>query len=143
MKFDAVGATYRTDFAIFAQILDAAGEVVRKASEPYRLAGSVSQMEHAKAGEILFYRQPTLPPGKYLVEAAVHDTLAMRGGVSHLTLTVPDDRNSLRRSDLILIRRSERVRSKDGLADNPLCVGDTLLYPNLGEPLRRSVDQMK
>jgi hypothetical protein len=44
-------------------------------------------------------------------------------------------------STLMLIQRAEKVPESERLADSPLYRGDTLLYPNIGTPLRRGVDR--
>jgi hypothetical protein len=87
---DTTGEQYRTDFTIVARIVDARGTTVRKSSQPYRLAGLVRQMEQAKRGQILFFRQPQLAPGAYTLEAAVHDALSGRTGVRRAGFVVPE-----------------------------------------------------
>ena len=134
--------TYRSDFSIVARIVDARGNVVRKSSQPYRLSGSADQIDRAKRGEVLFFRNPSLAPGRYTLEVAVHDALASRSGVHRATFAVPDaPRGSLQVSDLVLVGRAERVADAERKQDNPLYVGDVLVYPNLGEPIRRGRDK--
>jgi VWFA-related protein len=141
LRFDADPNTgkYRTDFAIVARIVNARGEVVRKGSQPYRLNGPAAQVDQAKRGEILFYRSPTLEPGTYTLEVAVHDALASRSGVRRSTFTVPEPKpGALQVSSLVLVRRAERVKPEERDKENPLYVGEVLIYPNLGEPIRKS-----
>ncbi len=141
LRFDTDGTTrkFRTDFTILARIVNARGEVVRKASQPYRLSGAVEQVERAKRGEILFFRKPTLEPGVYTLEIAVHDALASRSAVHRSSFAVPETKPaSLQISSLVLVGRAERVKPGEGDKDNPLYMGDVLLYPNLGEPIHKS-----
>jgi VWFA-related protein len=128
---------YRTDFTVLARILDANGRVVRKASQPYRLGGPVEQIEQARGGEILFFRNPTLPEGRYTVEVALHDALTSRAAVQRQPLLVPPA-GDLQVSSLLIVRRAERVKAEERQADNPLSLEDVLIYPSLGEPVRKS-----
>jgi VWFA-related protein len=133
---------FRTDFTILARIVNANGEVVRKASQPYRLTGTGGQLESVKRGEILFFRQPALEPGTYTLEAALHDALASLSAVHRSTFEVPaSEPGRLQVSSLLLVRRAERVKPDERDKDNPLYMGDVLLYPNLGEPLQKSRDK--
>jgi hypothetical protein len=61
MTFETTATGFRTDFTLLAQLRDAAGEVVRRGSQPYRLSGPLADRDRAAAGEVIFYRQPTLP----------------------------------------------------------------------------------
>jgi VWFA-related protein len=129
--------TYRADFSIVARIVDARGDIVRKSSQPYHLTGPVQQIDLARHGEILFFRQPALGPGTYSLEVAIHDTLATRSGVYRAPFVVPDTTpQSLQVSSLVLVQRAERVTPEQGQADNPLYAGDVLIYPHVEEPIR-------
>ena len=107
----------------------------------YVLTGTAAEVEAAKQGEILFYRQPELPPGVYTLEAIVYDALADRASARISTVTVPAAASRTPASALVLVRRTEVVPNDDRRPDLPLYYGDMLLYPNAGEPLRRGVDQ--
>ena len=127
---------FRTDFLLMARVKHASGEIVRKGSQPYRLTGPAADRDRTQKGEILFYRQPELPPGRYTVEGVVHDALASRAGVARLPLEVPAD-TGVRVSSLVIVSRTERLMSGELDAENPLQVGNRLIYPNLGQPLQR------
>src|SRR5206468_3996934 len=67
----------------------------------------------------------------------VHDALSDRASVRLATIEESQvDPGALRASDLVLVGSAERVAKAD--PGNPFLVGDMLLYPNLGEPLRKS-----
>jgi VWFA-related protein len=139
---DAAAQTWRTDFTLLARIKDAKGEVVRKASQPYRLSGPAAKLEASKRGDILFFRQPDLPPGSYTLESVVHDTLNQKAGTATAPFVVPEAKpGTLIASSLLIVRRSEKLPAGERGADNPLYFGDLLLYPNLGEPLKKSADK--
>jgi hypothetical protein len=128
---------YKADFTILARIVNVDGRVVRSASQAYRLTGPIADVERAKAGEILFFRQPTLAPGRYILEVALHDALAARAAVQRTPFVVVD-MSSMQVSTLVLVQRAERIKPEEQRKDNPLCVDDLLRYPNLGEPLQKS-----
>jgi VWFA-related protein len=135
---DPVKHIYRAEANVVTRIVDAQGRVVQKLSQPYRLAGPEQQMDDARRGNILFFRQPMLGPGTYTLEAALHDVFASKIGVRRTTFVVPNEPDGLQVSSLVLVRQSEKVPPQERVADNPLYVGDVLLYPHLGEPIRSS-----
>ena len=136
LTFTTTAEEFRTDFTMLARVKDEKGDVVRKASQPYRLTGKAADRERAQRGEILFYRQPTLPAGQYVVEGVVHDALGPRAGVVRMPLDVPAD-TGLRVSSLVIVSRTERLMSGELDAENALQVRERLIYPILGEPLQR------
>ena len=130
--------TYRTDFTLLARILDRHDQVVRQASQPYRLSGPAPMLDTARQGEVLFFRQPALGPGSYTLEVAVYDSLATRAGVHRSTFIVPETvAESLQVSSMVLVRRGERVPAAEHQKNNPLYVGEVLIYPNLVSPFGR------
>jgi hypothetical protein len=142
IQVDTVADAYITDFTILARIKSTDGEVVRKASQHYRLSGPASQAQTVRRGDILFFRQPDLPPGQYTLEYVVADALSKKAGASSVTVTIPKTKiGQLTVSSLVIVRRTERVPADQRDPGNPLSVGDLLLYPNLGEPLRKSTDK--
>ncbi len=136
LTFEPTSTGYRTDFTLLARVRDAHGEVVRKASRPYRLTGAAADRDRAQAGDVLFYRQPTLPPGTYTLDVVADDAIAKKGGVSHVAVTVPPSAAGPRVSDLVIVGRTEKLAPGELADDNVLAVGGMQLYPNLGEPLQ-------
>jgi VWFA-related protein len=133
---------YRSDFTVLVRIQDQQGQPVEKMSQRYELQGPVDQMEQARAGDVIFYRQAELPPGLYTLETIVYDALANKASVRVATVENRSvDPERLRLSSLMIVRRGERVTDADRDPGNPLYVGDTLLYPNLGAPLKAGVDK--
>jgi hypothetical protein len=53
----------------------------------------------------------------------------------------PVDADRLRLSSLVVVRRGEKVPEAERLQGNPLYIGETLVYPNLGDPLKRGIDK--
>jgi hypothetical protein len=128
-------ATYSAQTAVVVRIRDGDGHPVQTLSQQYLLTGDAKDLEAAKKGEILFYREAQLKVGIYTIESIVFDAAANRGSARVSTLTVPAYVPfGFTMSSLVLVSRAEDVA--DGAADaSPLKVGKTLLYPNLGEPI--------
>ncbi len=61
--------------------------------------------------------------------------------MSHVALTVPQPAAGPRVSDLVIVGRTEKLAPGELADDNVLAVSGMQLYPNLGEPLRKSVDR--
>jgi VWFA-related protein len=137
LTFEKTADGFRTDFTLLARVRDASGAVVRKGSQPYRMTGPPAGLEKARAGDVLFYRQPTLEPGQYTLDAVVHDALNGKAGVTRVAVTVPAVA-SFRASDLVIVDRTERLMSGELDPDNPLQVSERQIYPTLGQPLRRT-----
>jgi hypothetical protein len=127
--------TYSAQAAVVVRIRDAEGNQVQTLSQQYLLTGEAKDVEAAKKGEILFYREPDLAPGVYTVESIVYDAGTHHGSARTTTLTVPRvAATALGMSSLVLVSRSEELGAAAGSV-SPLAVGKTLLYPNLGEPI--------
>jgi hypothetical protein len=62
---DQARGTYTGQVAVIVRVKDQHGSVVQKMSQQYVLSGDAKDVEAAKKGEILFYRQPVLPPGYF------------------------------------------------------------------------------
>ncbi len=60
---DADKSTYSAQVAVVIRLKDSQGKDVQKLSQRYILSGDVKDMEAARRGTILFYREPLLAPG--------------------------------------------------------------------------------
>jgi VWFA-related protein len=140
---DAALGRFRSDVTVLARIRDEAGEIVRKASHPYRLDGPLAERDRAARGDIVFFRQPSLPPGRYTLEYAVTDALADQAGTGTVPFEIVEAAPSLLVvGDLVVAQRAEAVKPSDVETNHALLVGgDVLLYPNLGEPLAADTAQ--
>jgi hypothetical protein len=135
----ADGKTYTSDFAVLVRFLDQQSQVIRKVSQHYEVKGPVADIERAKQGEVIFYREPELPAGVYTMESIVYDAPSGKSSVRLSTVEVPrHEAGKLRMSSLVLVKRGEKVPEKDRRADNPLLVKDLILYPNLGDPVSKT-----
>jgi hypothetical protein len=139
------GLTYAGRVAIALRLSDGEGREVQRLTQEYVLSGAAADLEAARKGSILFYREPELKPGLYTIEAVVYDAIAHQGSVRFSTLTVPDVKPSaLGMSSLVVVSRAEDTRKAsagEGTHRGPLYLGHTLLYPSAGEPIRKSASQ--
>jgi VWFA-related protein len=132
--------TYNTDFCILALVRNESGQVVEKLSQHYQLSGPADKAEAARKGEVLFYREANLPPGRYTIDAVAFDAPTGKSSVRKTKLEVPGlDKTKLRLSSLTLLKRADRLTADEQKKDHPLHFGEVVVYPNLGEPLRKSV----
>jgi VWFA-related protein len=140
-KVDQDKSTYAAQATVLARIKNAAGQSVHTLSQQYLLTGASKDVDTAREGEILFYRQPELQPGVYTLEAIVHDAVSERASVRFSTLTVPAGTSGATApSSLVVVRRIESVAAADRPANLPFYYGDLLLYPNAGDPLKHGRD---
>jgi len=132
---DANRATYSSQATVLVRVRDGDGHQVQTFSQEYLLTGEAKDVEAAKLGEILFYREAQLPPGVYTVESIVFDAAARRASARVATLTVPPlAPMAFGMSSLVLVSKTEEISDRTPVT-SPLAVGRTLLYPNLGEPI--------
>ncbi len=139
---DKTEGLYAAEVVVVVRVRDTRGRIVYKTSQQYMLSGRLDELDAARSGEILFYRQPELLPGAYSVEALVFDAKSGRSSARISTVTVPSpDARHARVSSVVIVRRTESVASGDRDEANPLYVGDLLLYPDVGVPERRRADR--
>jgi len=128
--------TYTGQAVIVARIRNATGQTVHTLSQQYLLTGAAKDVGTARDGEILFYRQPELRPGIYTLETVVQDVIAQQSSARLSTLTVPAvSPDHVPTSTLVVVQHTERVTSANRQSGLPFYYGDTLLYPNAGDPL--------
>ena len=135
---DSENKTFRTDLAVVVVIKDEFQHPVRKLSSQYLLAGALDQIEAAKRGNIVFYRETDLEPGQYVVDSIAYDATNKQSSVSHHTVVVPDsDQTKLRLSNLVVVAKAQKVAAADSQT-NPFRLGELMLVPNLGQPLHKA-----
>jgi VWFA-related protein len=130
---------YDTDFSIIALVRDEAERVVQKVSHHYALSGPIQNLDDAKKGNVLFYREAQLPAGKYHIQLIAYDALAGAVDVSSTPLEISAiDESKPRLSSVAVLKRAERLTPEEQKRDQPLRFGELLVYPNLGERIDRS-----
>jgi VWFA-related protein len=137
-RVDQAKKVYNTDFSIVALIKDQSGQVVDKLSNQYRLTGAADKIAETKPTRALFYRETELAPGHYTMDVIAYDAPSGISSVRTTTLDVADSNDKLRLSDVTIISRGEAANGADQQRSNPFHVGDVMVSPNLGEPIKRS-----
>ncbi|MFL6274775.1 MAG: VWA domain-containing protein [Blastocatellia bacterium] len=131
--------TYSSDFSVVALVKDSAGQVVQKMSQHYPLSGPLEQLDAARKGDLLFYREAQLAPGSYTVELIAYDGMTSKASVRTSRLEIPVlDESKPRLSSIAVLKRAEQLTADEQKKDQPLHFGELLVYPNLGEPLPKS-----
>ena len=131
--------TYSTDFSIVALVRDESEQIVQKLSQHYALNGPIQNLEPAKKGNVLFYREAQLSPGKYHVQLISHDAVTGNVNVSTTPLVIyASDETKPRLSSVAVLKRAERLSPEEQRRDQPLRFGELLVYPNLGERIDRN-----
>lgn len=134
--------SFQSDFAIVVRFLDSQGKVARKVSQHYEMSGEIAGLPIARNSDVLFYREPVLPPGVYTMETIVYDNPSKKASVRYSTVEVPRiDPKKLRMSSLILVDRSEQVPANEP-KDGPLFVKDVLVYPSLSGEVSKSAKEL-
>lgn len=129
---------YSTDFSIVALVRDESEQVVQKLSQHYGLNGAIQDIDKAKKGNVLFYREAQLPPGKYRVQLIAYDAATGGANVSSTPLEIAKtDETKPRLSSVAVLKRAERLTPEEQKRDQPLQFGELLVYPNLGERIDR------
>ena len=140
---DSARGTYSAQVAVVVRVRDAEGNAVHTLSQQYVLSGNDKEMDAARQGTIIFYREPRLAPGVYTLEAVAFDALANQGSVRVSTVTVPDaEPSTLGMSSLVLVDHLEQIAHRsasDSERAGPFYVGDTLVYPNVAGTVRKAI----
>ena len=82
---------------------------MQKLSQQYLLAGDARDVEAARQGDIIFYRELDLEPGVYTIESVVFDAGAQHGSARVTTLNVPAVDRGPSMSSLVLVNRIEET----------------------------------
>jgi hypothetical protein len=131
--------THRADLAVVVRVRNEAGQEVDRLSQQYLLSAPEASLEAARRGDILFYREADLGPGRYTLDAIAYDAVAQRASVRTLGLEVgPAEEGRPRLSSIVLVASAERVPKGEEQPDSPLYYGETVIYPNMGDPFRKA-----
>jgi VWFA-related protein len=135
---DKAKKTFSTNFTILALIKDQSHQVVGKLSRQYALTGPLDKMKAARTGNVLFYRETELPPGRYDIEAVAYDQPSDKASVTRSSIEIHEaDEGKLRLSTVSIVERVEQLQANQK-SDSPFQVGEVMLYPNFGEPFKKS-----
>lgn len=128
--------SFSTNFIFLALVKDSSKQVVTKFSQQYILTGTSDQLKNTKNGAILFYRETDLPPGRYEIESVVYDSPTEKASRQSSFIDIPaNDSSRVRLSSVSIIQRAEQIKEQ---IESPFKIGGLLIYPNLGEPIKKS-----
>lgn len=88
--------THDADFTVVVRISDENGNEVDRVSQQYPLSVEPESLEAAKQGDVLFYKEADLDPGRYTVEAVAYDAVMGVASVVEDAVEVPDASSTLR-----------------------------------------------
>ena len=135
--------SFKSDFAVVVRFLGPKNEVVKKIGQHYEMAGeSWTSSSIAKNSDVLFYREPELPPGVYTMETIAYDNPTGKASVRYATVEVPKiEKDKLRMSSLVIVKKGEKVPEGEPRT-GPLFVKDVLIYPNLGDDVSKAAKEL-
>lgn len=138
LRYDVDDDRYRAEAVFLVRIRDINGQMLARASDQYVLQGRAEHVEQSRGQTMLFYRQVTLPPGTYVVEAVVHDVQADRASVRVGSLEVPRAPTGLPRlGSVFLVQHAQRGITSRAQVRSPLLHDGVLLYPNPARAVTR------
>ena len=110
----------------------------------YEIRGDLAQIDGARRGQVVFYRESELPPGVYSMETVVHDALANKASVRLSTVEVPrHDERRLRASSLLLVPARRGSAGESAPRHQPPLVNGVALQPNLARTVRRDAEEAR
>ena len=128
------------ELAVVVRLRNEYHQEVSRMSQHYQLTAPAAKLDAARAGDILFYRETQLPPGQYTLDAVAYDAGSNAASVKSFPFEVPAPGPSgATLSSLVVIDHVEQVPAADRDPKNPLYFGEMLVYPSLGDPLRKSL----
>jgi VWFA-related protein len=101
------------DAALLAVVKNAAGEIVEKLSKDFAVQVPLDKVEAYKAGNLVQSFPTELPPGTYSLETVIMDRNNSKMSVKKTALTVPEPSNKLSMSDVVVVRRTDALKSKE------------------------------
>jgi VWFA-related protein len=107
--------------SLLAVLKNSNGEIVEKFSKDFAVQVPVEKADAYKAGNLVQTFRTELPPGMYVLEAAVMDRNGNKVGVKKSAVTVPQPSSKLSMSDVVVVRRT------DPLKDNQ--ISDAFYFP--------------
>ena len=105
------------DAALLAVLKNSNGEIVEKFSKDFAVQVALGDVDAYKAGNLVQTFRTELPPGEYVLEAAIMDRNGSRIGVTRSTVTAPQPSSKLSMSDVVLIRRTDALKDSNQALD--------------------------
>ncbi len=129
---DSKKKEYAGRLAILLAVKNSLGKSIEKFSQEFPLSGPKEKVGETQARNFIFHRTTVLPPGRYTVEAVVHDVAGQKLAVKKSVLLVPaKPQSSLQVSSVVLVKRIEASAADSEPSENPLQLGKQLIVPSL------------
>lgn len=122
------------DTALLAVVKGPNGAIVKNFSKDFAVRVPLDKVDRFKTGDLVQSFQAKLAPGTYTLEAVVMDRTDKKIGVQKSSLTVPAPSDKLAISDVVVVRRTERV--KGGTAQNAFFYPGGEVVPKLTHTLK-------
>lgn len=135
VKKDAHTDLYSAEVNVFVQIKDAQGTIVQHFGDQIAKRGALESLDRNPLAVISFTRHFVATPGSYTLEMAVRDRLSGKVGAQKSTFEIPAAGQSAQLSDMVLVRKLERVPADQDDELDPLRYEKSHITPNLAENL--------
>ncbi|MGA8043323.1 MAG: VWA domain-containing protein [Terracidiphilus sp.] len=135
MEKDANSPSSLAHLTMIAEVKDATGAVAAHfgSNTPQRLP--FKQADGKSIQVISLQRHFILPPGKYTLELLVVDSTSGKAGAKRIPFEIPGESAAPSLSNLVLVRHTDPVPSKDDDPGDPLRDGKNRITPNLSGTL--------
>jgi len=122
------------DAPLLAVVKNSSGDIVEKFSKDFAVRVPIKSVDRIKEGDLIQAFFVELAPGAYTLEAAIMDGGDKKLAVKTSTLTVPDSTKKLAISDVVIVRRTEKL--KDNKIVNPFYFPGGKVVPTLDTNLK-------
>jgi hypothetical protein len=125
-------AEYQAKVAVLVVVKNGEGRVLERFSQEFPLRGPKEKAADTKTKNLVFYRTAELLPGRYTMEAVVHDGISGKTSVKRSVLVVPEKPAKLvALSSVVAVKRLDVSRSDSGLMESPLNFNKQMVVPLL------------
>jgi VWFA-related protein len=129
-------AEYQAKVDVMVVVKNQEGRVLERYSQEFPLRGPKEKATETKTKNLVFYRTAELLPGRYTMEAVVHDGISGKTSVKRSILVVPEKpAKSVALSSVIAVKRLDVSRSDSGLMESPLNFNKQMVVPLLNPEL--------
>ncbi len=130
---------YRGHISFLLAVKDSAGEIVRRFSRDLGFYAPASDFEAYRKRNFAGTSHLDLPPGRYILDAAVLDRESMRASAQRSAITVAAPGNGIAAGDITLVRQTEAEMIPADLED-PFHLDGNRIVPRLDPVFKRGAD---
>lgn len=142
-KEDVHTNLYSAHVTVAGQIRDKSGTVIERFGEDISKRGALEQLDRDQADRgnsptIELHRHFAATPGDYTLEVAVSDELGNKTGAQRIPFTIVRHADPVAVSDIVLVRKMDRIRDDDDDPTEPLRYDKDAVTPNLTGELAKN-----